>query len=263
MPLPALSVVLEGFQPILQRLSATEMKLAVRVSFEAGAGWWIVNYLTLRFTGYARAKLGYELRSSHIKRKKQYNAPDPLVWTGETRESVLKTARVVAGGTATGPWVDIKMRTGGPRHKVVYQVLSTILDSEMPGVAKVIGEQLQAIIDQAISPGGRSKRLTLAGASSKLGSASANVARKQAATARGDRNDAVLDAGAGKDRFAAEKPANQAKVQSRLKRTHDRWRRSSGGSANDGAASGMSKTYAGSSRYRHAQAQARHRARYR
>ncbi|HEX3132638.1 MAG TPA: hypothetical protein VHX44_03535, partial [Planctomycetota bacterium] len=89
--------------------------MAVRVAFEAGGGWWIVNYLTLRFTRYARAKLGYELHSSHIKRKKQYNAPDPLVWTGETRESVLKTAHVVSGGTSSGPWVDIKMRTGGPR----------------------------------------------------------------------------------------------------------------------------------------------------
>lgn len=263
MPLPTLSVVLEGFQPILQRLSATEMKLAVRVSYEAGAGWWIVNYLTLRFTRYARAKLGYELRSSHIKRKKNHGAPDPLVWTGETRESVLKTARVVSGGTAEGPWVDIKMRTGGPRAKIVYEVLSTILDSEMPGVAKVIGEQLQAIVDQAISPSKRSKRLTLAGASSQLGSAAANVARAQHRTARGDRNDAVLDAGAARERFEAEQPARRARIQSRLKRTHDRWRRQSGGSAADGAASGMSATYRGSSRYRHAQAQARYRARYR
>lgn len=263
MPLPALSVVLEGFQPILQRLSATEMKLAVRVSFEVGGGWWIVNYLTLRFTRYARAKLGYELHSSHIKRKKAYNAPEPLVWTGETRESVLKTARVIAGGTASGPWVDIKMRAGGPRHKIVYEVLNTILDSEMPGVAKVIGEQLQSIIDQAVSPGGRSKRLTLAGASSNLNSPASQLARKQSMTAKGDRNDATLDAGAAKDRFEAERPAARARVQSRLKTTHDRWRRSSGGSANDGAASGMSKTYAGSSRYRHAQAQARHRSRYR
>lgn len=263
MPVPVLTATLEGFQPLLQRLSATEMKLAIRVSYEAGAGWWISNYLTLRFTRYATAKLGYELRSGHIRRKKDYGAPDPLVWTGETRESVFKTARVVSGGTADGPWVDIRMRTGGPRHKIVYQVLSTILQAEMPGVAKAVADQLQAILDQAVSPGGRSKRLTLAGASSSLASPKAQLARAQHRTARGDRNDATLDAGAARERFTAEKPANQARVQRRLKRTHDGWRRRSGGSAADGAASGMSQTYAGSSRYRHAQAQARHRARYR
>ena len=264
MPLPSLSLVLDGFQPLLRRLSATEMKLAVRVSFEAGGGWWITNYLTLRFTRYARAKLGYELRSSHIKRKKDFGAPDPLVWTGETRASVLRTARVVAGGTASGPWVDIKMRTGGPRHKTVYQVLSTILDSEMPGVAKIIGEQLQLIIDQAVSPGGRSKRMTLAGAKSSLASPAAAVARKQAATQRGDLNDAQLDAGSDRDRLNAERPNARARVQSRLKATHAGWRRKAGGSASGGAAGdGLSQTYLGSARYRHAQAQQRHRSRYR
>lgn len=263
MMFPALPFTLSGFTPILERLSATEQKLAVQAAMSAGAHWWIGSYLPMRFTRYARAKLGYELRSSHIKRKKNYGAPDPLVWTGETRESILKTVRTAVGGTAVSPYVDVKMRTGGPRHQTVYQVLNTILQSEMDGVSRVVGAELQSILAQAISPSKRSRRLTLAGASSKLGSDAANVARAQHRTARGDRNDATLDAAAAKERFAAERPANRARVQSRLKRTHDRWRRASGGSANDGAASGMSRTYANSSRYRHAQAQARHRSRYR
>lgn len=261
--LPALSVVLEGYQPILKRLSASEVKLAIRAAMDTGARWWIANYLPLRFQRYARAKLGYELHSSHIKRKKNYDAPDPLVWTGETRESVLKTARVAVGGSAGSPYADIKMRTGGPRHKIVYQVLNTILDSEMPGVAMIIDAELAAILSQAVSPGGRSKRLTLAGAGSSLTSPAATAARKLNSNIRGDRNDAVLDAGASKERFESAQKDNRARVQSRLKRTHDRWRRQSGGSAADGAASGMSQTYTGSSRYRHAQAQARHRSRYR
>lgn len=262
MPLPKLSVVMEGFQPILKRLSASEQKAAIRAAFDVGGQWWVANYLPLRFTRYARAKLGYELRSSHIKRKKNYNAPDPLVWTGETRTSVLGTVRVAVGGSASAPWADIKMRTGGPRHKTVYEVLGTIPDSEMPGVAKVIGEKLQAILAQAVSPGGRSKRLTLAGASTKLSGPRAAAARTVSRQVRGDLNDARLDAGVAQERFATERPAARARVQSRLKRTHDRWRRQSGGSAADGAASGMSQTYASSSRYRHAQAQARHRSRY-
>jgi hypothetical protein len=260
--IPALSFVLEGAAPILKRLSATEQKAAVRVAWLAGAVWWIASYLVLRFTRYARAKLDYELHSSHIKRKQNYNAPDPLVWTGETRDAVLGNARPVVGGSAGEPWADIKMRTNAPRAPIVYRVLNTILDSEMPGVAKVIAATLQDLLAAAVSPGGRSKRLTLAGASSSLNSPQATAARTASAALADQRQGARDQAEDDRVRITEARPNARAKVQSRLKRTHDKWRRTSGGSAPI-QGGGMSQTYAGSSRHAHAVAQSRHRARYR
>lgn len=260
--IPALTFVLDGAKPILKRMSVGEQKSAIRTAWEAGAVWWIVNYLVLRFSRYARAKLGYELKSGHIKRKKDYGANDPLVWTGETRDAVLGNARPVVGGSASQPWADVKMRTPGPRSAIVYKVLNTILDSEMPGVAKVIAATLQALLAAAVSVGGRSKRLTLAGASSNLSSphaATERAAHQQMADQRQTARDASED---DRVRITENRPSAQAAVQARLKRTHDTWRRTSGGSAPI-QGGGMSQTYAGSSRHAHAQAQARYRSRYR
>lgn len=260
--IPALSFVLDGAAPILKRLSAGEQKAAIRVAWEAGAVWWIANYLLLRFSRYARAKLGYELHSSHIKRKQNYDAPDPLVWTGETRDNVLATARPVVGGSASTPWADIKMRTGAARAEIVYRVLNTILDSEMPGVAKVIAATLQDLLAAAVSTGGRSKRLTLAGASSSLTGAAATKARTARDLLSDQRQTARDQSEDDRVRIKENRPSAKAAIQSRLKRTHDTWRRQSGGSTPT-QGGGMSKTYAGSTRHAHAQAQARHRARYR
>jgi hypothetical protein len=257
--LPPLSVTLEGLAPIRAKLSATEWKAAVRAAFQLGGEWWIGNYLPLRFTKYARAKLNYELHSSHIKRKKDFEATDPLVWTGQTRDAVLGNAHVAVGGSADHPYADIKMATPGPRAPIVYQVLNTILDSEMPGVSREIADALQAILAQAVTLGGRSKRLTLAGASTSLSSPAAAVGR-----ARIENRQTVRDAAEDdRVRITEARPAAIEMRQNRLKRTHDRWRRTSGGSAPVGGDGGqMAASYANSSRYRHAAAQRRHRARY-
>jgi hypothetical protein len=251
--------VLEGHQPILQRLSATERKAAIRAAFQVGADWWFANYLPLRFSKYARAKLNYELHSSHIKRKKDFKANDPLVWSGQSRDAVLGNSRFAVGGSADHPYADLKMRLPGPRAPIVYQVLNTILDSEMPGVAREIGNALQEILAQAVSPGGRSKRLTLAGASSSLSSAAATAGRARITGRQTARDEAEDD----RVRITESKPAAVRARANRLQATHDRWRRTSGGSAPVGGDTGaQAASYIGSSRYHHAAAQRRYRARY-
>ncbi len=253
--LPRLGAILEGHEPILKRLSKGERKGAEQAAMQAGAARFFGDYAHLRFTRYATARLGYFLRSGHIKRKKDFGVPEPLVWTGETRVSVLTRARIAVAGSAGAPTAEIKMPLPGPRAPIVVETLSQVIDSEMGGFAEEAGKVLTEILGQTSSTGGKSKKLTLAGASSSLTGISARRAR----ALRGDRNDHLEDAKARRSSITDARPANAAAVAARTQRTHNRWRRQAGGSAPTG---GPSQTYLRSTRYRHAQAQARYRARY-
>jgi hypothetical protein len=133
---------------------------------------------------------------------------------------VLGNARPVVGGSASQPWADIKMRTNGPRAEIVYKVLNTILDSEMPGVAKVIAATLQALLAGAVSIGGRSKRLTLAGSSSSLASPQAAAARTAHGQVSERRQTARDQSEDDRVRITENRPGARAQAQSRLKRTH-------------------------------------------
>lgn len=256
--LPRLNVVLEGHKPILDRLSPRERKAAEHAAMHAGAVRWFTDYGPLRFTPYSRARLGYVLKSGHAKRKKGYGVPEPLIWTGETREAVLSDPRFKVGGPAGRPWVEVRFRLPGPRAPIVYEVLSTILDSEMGGFAQNAGEVLTETLGQATGLGGKSNRVTLRGATSSLGGSAARLGRK-AAAARSELGQAAEDR---RVAIAEARPAHQARVARRLKRTHDRWRRTAGGAAPT-QAGGMSQSYLRSSRYRRARQQAAYRARYR
>jgi hypothetical protein len=257
--LPRFSAVLDGAAPILKRLSKAERKLAEQAAIGAGAARWFADFAPLRFTRYARARLGYALRSGHIKRKKDYGVPEPLVWTGETKVSVLTRARFAIAGSAGKPTAEIKMPLPGPRAPIVGETLSQVLDSELGGFGEEAGRVLGEILGGATGVSKRSKKLTLAGASSSLTGVSARRAR----ALQGDRNDHLQDAQARRSAIADARPAHAAAVSRRLKRTHDRWRRTSGGSAGPvGGAGAPAGTYLRSTRYRHAQAQARYRARY-
>ncbi len=257
--LPRFDSVLDGAEPILKRLGKAERKLAEQAAIGAGAARWFADYAHLRFTRYARTKLGYALRSGHVKRKKDFGVPEPLVWTGETRISVLTRARFAVAGSAGNPTAEVKMPLPGARAPIVGQTLSQVLDSELGGFGEEAGRVLAEILGGAVSVGGKSKKLTLAGVSSSLTGVSARRAR----ALTGDRNDHLEDAKARRDGIADRRPAQAAAVASRTRRTHDKWRRTSGGAA--GTPGGVDKpaaSYLRSPRYRHAQAQARYRARY-
>lgn len=174
--LPQINVVLDGLEPYRKTFSAGEWKLMIRSAFTAGCQAWLEQYLPLRFTNYARAKLAYRLQSGHIRRKQHFGAPEPLVWTGETQESVLSRAAVKVGGSAQKPYGRIPMRLPGPRAEVVVSVLSTILDSEMGLVARTIEQEAQRMLAQATvterrktgTNKGAVSRRTFAGAASRL-----------------------------------------------------------------------------------------------
>jgi hypothetical protein len=254
--IPKVSFVFDQYKCQLARLTRSQVKDVLRASLQAGAWWWTTNYLMLRFTWYAGAKLGYALTSGHIKRKKDYNSPLPLVWTGTTRYSVAKTVAVREGGSSANPFVDVKYRVGGPRAPVVFRVLNTILQSEMGGVVRVIEATLADLLSGARKRGGRSLKMELPADSPKLmRQAHESSARGQIAPQAGDANDFKED-------WAAHKNAAQQKVQRRLKLTHARWRRTAGGSA-PVSGGGVSRTYAGSHRERYAMAQSRYRERNR
>jgi hypothetical protein len=262
--MPSIAVVMEGVERYRKTFSAAEWKAAVRAAFEAGAFAWIADFLEKRFTGYATAKLGYALRSGHVKRKKNYGVPQPLVWTGETMESVLSQATVRVSGSAANSTASIPMRVPGPRAPIVYEVLSTILDTEMGPTAREIERVLHGLIDQStvtkITKSGKNKgkvrKRTFAGVSTRVDQRNATRTQRvrqqerfDAANARAEDRRVELSETLG---------ARQEQVQQRLRRTHAQWRRQAGGAAPTG---GPAAAYAASPRFRRAQAQSRYRQR--
>ena len=166
--LPRIGAIFQGAEPILKRLSKNERKGAEQAALGAGAARFFVDFTPLRFTRYATAKLDYRLRSGHLKRKRLFGVTDPLVWTGDTRASVLGRSRIAVAGTAGHPTADLKMPLPGPRPEVVVKTLSAVLESELAGFAQVAGQVLTELLGQASSVGGKSKKLTLTGAKSAV-----------------------------------------------------------------------------------------------
>lgn len=273
--LPDLQVWMEGMTPILRTFSTAQQKEIMQHLLGELAEWWIDEWLPQRFESrYARGKLGYHLRSSHINRKRYYGAPEPLTWTGDTRESVFETARVKTGGSAKKPYADIRMQLGGPRADIVYQVLNTILDGELSGEGVALIESLWAELLEHSMVTGRVQRARKGKRAGDVqsrvlrgGTVNAQAVRRQQGRAE-RRDDLQADAEDRRIDLLEGRDEGRAKAQAALKRTHDRWRRQSGGAAayaqspSRRAAPGMSRTYAGSTRYRRAKAQSRYRRRY-
>ena len=260
-----ITITLDSVGEKISRITKRDLKAMIAGPFEVAVVTWWNGYAELRFKPYARAKLGYQIKGSTAKRKERYGAKDPLVWTGELRSRVLSQSTVRIMGSAANMRGVVNM--GRTPHNIVQQVLETVPDDEVkktvePTWLEAFEEILDQLLETGAAPKGhRAPKLSPSGArSSATGGGNAERyrrAKERMELARADAADFAQD-------LDIRQEEGRARAQESLKRTHDRWRRSAGGSAPGGAAGwGMSRTYLGSARHRHAQAQRRYRERIR
>ncbi len=143
------------FLPAQERTRALELCLARAVE------WWIATYLPLRFNaGYARRELGYQIKGStrRIKEQAAKHNPDailPNVRSGETRNDVLSSARVVTkavGGARSGQVKsNVSIRVPGyitRAYSLTGNILAKITKSEGEKICDKFAAEVQAISDR-------------------------------------------------------------------------------------------------------------------
>jgi len=263
--LHVITITLDAASERISRVTKRDLKAMIAGPFEIAVVTWWNGYAELRFKPYARAKLGYRIKEETAKRKERYGAKDPLVWTGELRSRVLSRSTVKIMGSAANMRGVVNM--GRTPHNIVLMVLETVPEDEVKKTVEPTWlEAFEELLDQLLETGTaprshRKPKLSPAGARSSIaGGGNAERfrrAQERMMLARADAQDFAQD-------LDIRQEEGRARAQNALKRTHDRWRRSAGGSAPGGAAGwGMSRTYLGSARHRHAQAQRRYRERIR
>jgi len=183
--------------------------------------------------------------------------------------------RVKTGGSARRPYADIRMRMGGPRAEIVYQVLNTILDGELAGGGVALVESMWAeIIGQSLVTGtvqrnARGKRKGDVRSRQLRGGTLTALEVRQHQRRQERRDDMQAGAEDRRVELLEGRGAGRDAAQRALTRTHDQWRRQSGGAAAFAASparraeDGMARAYRTGPRYRKAQAQARYRRRHR
>lgn len=168
-------VAIEAQGPALNLFNPTERRLIIRTTMLELAKTFIASLLPKRFTNYARAFLGYRAGAKYERHKSKMEKrgalpgpqPLPLVFTGESRELALTSARASVSGTGLRTAGIVRFARGAINFKKA-PVLQTIPSIEVQFLAKRAHDELTALINSASFTGknGTGKRLTLVGAHS-------------------------------------------------------------------------------------------------
>jgi hypothetical protein len=256
--LPLITITMDQHAETLSKVSRGSLKEMFAGTFAVAVDLWRQGYLPLRFTAYAY-KLGYHNTAGTARRKQRYGAPEPLVWTGDLRARTLREARGVVRGSVASLRGEVQVPQPWPTVREV--LLAPLLPGEEASVERWWRDGIEELLAALLASGQltQRRRIRAVWASPVAGGGSRRAAAAQTrgrfAQAQADAEDYVSDG-------AARRAEGRAQAAASLKRTHDRWRRSAGGAA-PVSGGGLSRTYAGSARQRHAQSQARYRARYR
>lgn len=167
----------------LAYLPPRQLSQLIETCVDEAVTWFIGAYMKLRFEPYAKDQLGYSITAGTYGKKRRQSriysdANKPNVFTGETRDAVLSSARPVtrAIGGRTKPRIGWFIKFNAPQKinqqstQVTNRTLRTITSIEAQRMAKRFFESLEAaaarvLIETVEGRGGKLK--TRAAASSK------------------------------------------------------------------------------------------------
>jgi hypothetical protein len=144
-------------------LPKRQLSQLIEVCVGDAVDWFIQGYMKLRFQPYAKSELGYTVTSKTYGKKRRQariyaDAALPNVFTGETRDSVLASARPVtrAIGGRTKPRIGWFIKFNAPNKinqqstQVTNKVLRTISSVEAQRMAQRFFELLEAAASRVL-----------------------------------------------------------------------------------------------------------------
>lgn len=159
----------------LESLPPRQLSQLIETCVADAVDWFISNYMKLRFEPYARAELGYSIAGNTFKKKRRQartyaDAVLPNVFTGETRDAVLSSARPVtrAIGGRTKARIGWFIKFNAPQKinqqstQVTNKILRTITATEAQRMAQRFFELLEAaasrvLVEVTVTRGGALK----------------------------------------------------------------------------------------------------------
>ncbi len=186
-----LNVIFELKGPFAKLMTA-ERKGVIQTSLRVGGEFFKLKYIPLRFTDYAY-RLGYKVTDAWKKFKRRTlktgraqpfigttppgggnvlslaggNHDGLTVYNAEKMSTAMTAGcRVDITGTAKGGDIVIRTPYGHPLRPEYAKAFTHVTDAESQSVAQEVARAFKALISRAVSIGGRSKKMSIPGASS-------------------------------------------------------------------------------------------------